>query len=355
MSPPRRAWYSSGTMNLTRKAPWIAAAAWIAAGCAGHPIPPTLSDPRAFASEPWKSPRERQHPLVGYALSVRDERWIDAKELAAALSKADFVFLGETHDNEDHHRLQARLLRGMLSEGRRPALALEMFDTGQAEVLARALASENVTAETLAEATGWKKSGWPDFALYRPIFEAALEARLALIAANLPRSVAREVVRKGLEPLPADVRALLAGAGEPSSTELAAWAKEMEENHCQELPKELLDGLVRAQRARDAQMALQVAASDRDGRGAVLITGDGHARSDRGVPAWLAGLRPGRVILSIALVEADPDRRWPRQYAEPFAAERFPFDYVIFTPRAEREDPCEQLRRHGREAAAKAR
>jgi uncharacterized iron-regulated protein len=242
----------------------------------------------------------------------------------------------------------------MLSDGRRPALAFEMLDTGQAEGLARALASANVTAEAVEEATSWKKSGWPDFTLYRPIFQAGLEARLELVAANLPRSVAREAVRKGLEPLPADVRSLLEGAGELSAPELAAWAKEMEENHCGELPRELLEGLVRAQRARDAQMALQLSAGDRDGRGAVLITGDGHARSDRGVPAWLARLRPGRVLLSVALLEADPERRWPRQYAEPFGAVRFPFDYVIFTPRAEREDPCEQLRRRSREAAVKA-
>ena len=143
----------------------------LAGGCAGRPVPPTARDPRAFGALEWKSPLEREHPLVGYALSTRDERWVDAAEIRAALAKAEFVFLGETHDNEDHHRLQAAFLEAALAGGKRPALAFEMLDTSQAGTLAAALAVTPVTPDAIAEATGWKKSGWPEFALYRPIFE----------------------------------------------------------------------------------------------------------------------------------------------------------------------------------------
>lgn len=319
----------------------------LAGGCAGRPVPPTARDPRAFGALEWRSPLEREHPLVGYALSTRDERWVDAAEIRAALAKAEYVFLGETHDNEDHHRLQAAFLEAALAGGKRPALAFEMLDTSQAEALAAALAVTPATPDAIAEATGWKKSGWPEFALYRPIFEIGLAARLELVAANLPRPVAREAVRKGVEALPADVRELLERAGEPAPEELRAWAKEMKENHCGEVPKELLPGLVRAQRARDVQMALRVAAAG-GGGGAVLVTGDGHARTDCGVPAWLERVAPGRRHVSIALVEADAELRWPRQFAEPYGGDRFPFDFVVFTPRAEREDPCEGLRRRNR-------
>ncbi|MGB8929688.1 MAG: ChaN family lipoprotein, partial [Anaeromyxobacteraceae bacterium] len=317
--------------------------------------PPTPADPRAFAAEAWRSPREREHPLVGYALSTRDERWVDAAELRAAVAKAELVVLGETHDNEDHHRLQAAFLVAALAGGRRPALAFEMFDTSQAEPLAAALAAPGVTPEAIAEATGWKKSGWPDFALYRPIFEAGLAASLEIVAANLPRPAAREAVRKGVEALPAEVRAWLQRAGDPTPEELRTYAEEMKESHCGEVPADLLPGLVLAQRARDVQMALRLGAAGGAGRGAVLITGDGHARTDRGVPAWLHRIAPGASQISIALVEADGDLRWPRQFAETYGAGPFPFDFVVFTPRAEREDPCEELRRHKREAGAKPR
>jgi uncharacterized iron-regulated protein len=281
---------------------------------------------------------------------VADERWVEAREIADALARAEFIFLGETHDNEDHHRLQALLLRAALAEGRRPALALEMLDTSQEGALAEALQAATPTADGIAEAVQWKKSGWPDFAIYRPIVEVALEAKLGLVAANLPRPIAREAVRKGLEPLPEEVRTWMQRAGEPSEGELATWAREMEENHCGEVPKELLVGLVRAQRARDVQMALRVAAAGA-ASGAVLVTGDGHARADRGVPRWLDRIVPGRRAVSVGIVEVDGD--WPRQYAAAYGTARFPFDYVIFTPRAEREDPCEGMKRRSREAREK--
>jgi len=341
-------------MNLTRFA-LVACGGLLSAGCAGRPIPPTPSDPRAFSGREWKSPLERANPLVGYALAPRDGRWVTAEEIDGALAKAEFVFLGETHDNLDHHLLQAAFLRATLAGERKPAVAFEMLDSTQAEPLARALASPPVTADAIAEATGWKRSGWPEFDAYRPIFDVALEAALPIVAANLPRSLVREVVRKGLAPLPEPVRGLLEGAAPPSPEELKTWAKEMEESHCMELDPELLDGLVLAQRARDAQMALQLSEAGAGGRGGVLITGGGHARSDRGAPIWLLRQRPGAKVLAIGLVEADPDLRWPRQYAEEYGAERFPFDYVVFTPRAEREDPCEQLRRRKHKAEAAKR
>jgi len=327
--------------------------ALVAAGCAGRPIPPTPTDPRAFAEEPWKSPLERNHRLVGYALSVRDERWVEAREIADALAQAEFVFLGETHDNEDHHRLQAALLRAALAGGRRPALAFEMLDTKQAAALAAATAGGEVTPEAIADAVGWGKSGWPAFAIYRPIFEVGLEAKLGLVAVNLPRSVAREAGMKGPSALPDEVREALERQGEPTSTEWRAWSLEMAENHCQEFPREQIEGMVRAQRARDAQMALRIAAAGGTS-GAVLITGDGHARADRGVPAWLDRLLPGRRSVSVGIIEVDAELRWPRKYAASYGEGRFPFDFVIFTPRAEREEPCAQLRRRNREAEKKA-
>jgi uncharacterized iron-regulated protein len=339
-----------GAMTTRRAA--ALSLALVAAGCAGRPIPPTPADPRAFAAEDWRSPLEREHRLVGYALSVRDERWVEAREIDAALAKAEFVYLGETHDNEDHHRLQAVLLRAALAEGRRPALAFEMIDTRQAAALAGASAAGEVTPDGIAEAVGWAKSGWPAFALYRPIFEAGLEAKLELIAANLPRPVAREAGMKGPAALPDDVRQALERQGEPTPSEWRAWSLEMAENHCQEFPREQIEGMVRAQRARDAQMALRIASAG-GSTGAVLITGDGHARADRGVPAWLDRILPGRRSVSVGIVEVDAERRWPREYAAIYG-ERFPFDYVIFTPRAEREEPCAQLRRRNREAEKKA-
>ncbi len=134
----------------------------LAAGCATRPLTPRASDPRPYGPD-WSSPLLRQHPLSGRILDVRGRRWIDQATLDAAQ------------------------------------------------------AAPGVTADGIAEAVEWSKGGWPEFTLYRPIFEAGLAARLRLVAANLPRPAAREVMKQGVGTLPDDTRAWLV-TGTPATT-----------------------------------------------------------------------------------------------------------------------------------------
>jgi uncharacterized iron-regulated protein len=66
--------------------------------------------------------------------------------------------------------------------------------------------------------------------------------------------------------------------------------------------------------------------------GGVLIAGNGHVRKDRGVPWYLAQLRPAARIVSIGLIEVEDDLD--------DAGDDLPYDYVWFTPRVDDADPC---------------
>ena len=121
--------------------------------------------------------------------------------------------------------------------------------------------------------------------------------------------------------------------------------KEMNESHCGELPAFMLDPLILAQRARDVQMAETVLAADR-GDGVVLVAGTGHVRTDWGIGALLARGAPDREVLSVAIVEAGEGLATPEDYAKELSVPAPPFHYMVFTPRAEREDQCEKLRQH---------
>jgi uncharacterized iron-regulated protein len=71
---------------------------------------------------------------------------------------------------------------------------------------------------------------------------------------------------------------------------------------------------------------------------ALLITGRGHVRKDRGVPLFLQ--RGGAsAVLSVAFVEVIDDKTRPNDY------DVSAFDFVVFTPRETDEDPCEQFKR----------
>jgi uncharacterized iron-regulated protein len=288
---------------------------------------------------PWRAAHGRDHTLTGRIWDVGAARFRDPGSLVTQLAGADFVLLGEQHDNPDHHRLQAWIVRALAAAGRRPAVAFEMLSTDQAPALGRHLAAAPTDAAGLGPAVDWSRGGWPDWQDYQPIAEAALAAGLPIVAASLPPATARALARGepgALDPALAARHALDGPA--PPAVE-AAMAAEIRESHCGQAPERLVPGMILAQRARDAHMGDVLAATG----GAVLIAGAGHVRTDRGVPAYLRTRRPGAAIASLAFVEVTADRPEPADYAARFGGS-LPFDYLWFTPRADETDPCERFR-----------
>jgi uncharacterized iron-regulated protein len=319
------------------------------AGCATSGSQ-AVSPQEAGPPRTWQSPLLHDHPLAGRIWDVSQGRWVDEPALRAELAKARFVLLGEQHDNPDHHLLQASLVQTLTGNGRHPALAFEMLGVEQQPLVDEALAREPGNPDAVAQAVDWAKSGWPDWALYRPIFAAGLGRGLSIVAANFPRAQGKALAMQGLPALPPELVTRL-GLDTPLPGETArALRAELFEAHCGYMPEEHLEPMMYVQRARDAQMAERLLASDK-GDGAMLITGSMHARTDRGVPARLATLSPGAQVRSVAFIEVLADKREPQDYTDRFGTRRLPFDYVWFTPAAQREDPCAKLRERMKKAA----
>jgi hypothetical protein len=102
----------------------------------------------------------------------------------------------------------------------------------------------------------------------------------------------------------------------------------------------MVTAMQQAQLRRDAAMAAAASAS----MPTVVVCGFGHARRDRGVPLHLAAARPGLRVLSVAFVEVAEGIGSPADYAAPLHADGLPFDFVVFTPRVDDEDPCTKFR-----------
>jgi len=291
----------------------------------------------------WKSPLGQNHPLTGRIWDVSSAQFIDRESLVKSLGRADFVLLGERHDNPDHHLLQAEVLRSLIAIGRRPAVGFEMLGLEDASAIANHLAAAPNDAAGLGRAVNWNQRGWPDWTIYQPIAEAALQAELRIVATNLPLTVARKMSRDGRAALgPQVIRELDLDRSLPESV-FASMAADIRDAHCGSAPEENLRAMVDVQRARDAQMAQSlIVASDRDG--AILVAGAGHVRIDYGIPVYLRQNAPDKRVISIAFVEVDKQKTQPQSYALPYTDGRLPFDYVWFTPRIDDEDPCEKFK-----------
>jgi uncharacterized iron-regulated protein len=291
---------------------------------------------------PFSTTLAAENPLVGKIWLPASGQFIGIDELVRRAQAADAVLLGESHDNPDHHALQAWMLRRVIEGGKRPLVAFEMFDFSQQTRMEQHLAANPLDAAGLGPAVAWEKSGWPAWDQYRPIAEAALNGRAPLAPANLARADLRPLIKGDIpdslshlgldKPLPADLR--------------AAMEREIERGHCGMMPAEMLPGMVRVQRARDAVMARALADGLAAQGSAVLIAGAGHTRSDRGVPTHLAELAPSKRSLALAFLEVRAGEEDPSAYGALFDSPNVPFDAVWFTPRAERQDQCEQLKKH---------
>ncbi len=296
---------------------------------------------------PWQAPLWRDHPLVGTLYDTRTGRNIDRATLEQRLRRADIAVLGEVHDNPDHHRIQGLLLRAF-AQGRNkpPAVVFEMIPTDMQQRLDSILQVEGVDADMVFDAVRWDSSGWPSRELYRPVMQAAVDIGAPIIAAGLPRDNVRKASREGLD--------ALLSASEQAALQLQPLSKEMMnalvadivKSHCDMIPEDVARRMSAAQRLRDALLADGVRRGISRQGSAVLITGNGHARKDRGAPLYLQrhGLPAPLVIWpteargkarTIADLLPGNARGKPAALA----------DVIIVTPRAAREDPCKGFER----------
>lgn len=243
---------------------------------------------------------------------------------------ADIVILGEVHDNPQHHEIQAQVA-GILQPA---ALVFEMIpQKHEAEV--NRLREEGGTRAELAETLDWENSGWPDFAFYAGILEAAPEAQI--VGGEQPIENVRNAMTEGAAQVfgpEASTYGLDAPLGEQAQD---AREQRHYEAHCEAVPKEMLPGLVEAQRFRDAGLAdaaLRARAAT-DGGLVVVITGNGHANLDSGIPEALRFAAPDLTVVTLGQLEAEPESNTSPPYD---------FHHVSAPPPPDRSDPCAEFK-----------
>lgn len=255
-------------------------------------------------------------PFLAFLASPALAEEITAEDIAI-LPSADVVFLGELHDNPWHHEIQAKAVSALNPS----AVVFEMLTPDKPARITAELLKDQAALE---DALDWEESGWPDFAMYYPIMQAAGDA--AIYGAQVPRDAVRAAIMGG------DVVAAFGAGADQFGLTKPLGAEEQAEReeeqfaaHCDALPREMLPGMVLGQRLRDATLAREITrALDETGGPVVVITGNGHARKDWGAPRLLDH---GITQHSIAQFELQPE-------------DHRPFDYWIITPEAVREDPC---------------
>ncbi len=312
----------------------------------------------------WVSEVAREHPLVGKIWSRQKGGLVSAQELGMAMAKARFVLLGEVHDNADHHLWQAWGIRNIsklrgarIVEGapQIDIVAMEMLKADQIPALDKFYGRDKEVPrprgpKAFRRMTKWDKSGWPDFAIYQPIVEAALSEQIVIVPASPTWEENKAVSRKGLASLEdADALALMKPFPEG---EADALKKEIEAGHCGLMPKASIQPMTIVQRFRDAIMA-DALLNVSSGKGGILVAGNGHVRRDRAVPWYLIarGVKPENIV-SVIHREVSADANDVKSYLPRDSDGTPAADFIVFTPAHKREDMCEKMRAHMQKKAA---
>lgn len=313
-------------MERLKRAAALMTALVVAAGCARGP-----------------ALEHGDHPLAGRTWEVESGRFLERGELLERLQSVDAVVLGEQHTNPRHHEVQADLLGGLVAGGRSPAVAFEMLDRRHQEAVERVREAHPGDVDALASAVDWNASGWPAWEIYRPVFQVAYRADLPILAANLDRAEVRELARKGWDALAPETAQAVGGPPELPAAQSEAMAETLKTSHCGLLPESMLPGMLRVQQARNALLARALAEGVAKAGSAVLITGNGHARTDRGAPWAMQAMEPELSSAAVAILEVQPELDAPESYA--LGSAGLPFQFVHFTAALPATDPCAELRK----------
>lgn len=239
-------------------------------------------------------------------------------DVPTAANRADVVIIGEFHDNPDHHARQFDLL-GTIDP---KAVVYEMLTPAEAADLSNIERSGDAMTKAVA---GFHWSNIADYA-------EVLAASPVIVGAAMPRDAVRAAFEDGAAKVfGADASRF--GLTDALPEDMLVARKQMQfEAHCEAMPLSMMGGMVEAQRLRDASFARTVLeAFDAHGGPVVLITGNGHARRDWGVPAALAQAQPDLIIFSIGQGEGG-------------AALQGAYDSVFDSTPAKRGDPCAAFR-----------
>ena len=121
-------------------------------------------------------------------------------QLLDSLDTTRVIFLGEVHDQIEHHQIQVRVLQGLMEKGENVVVAMEMFERSQQPILDR-WSQGLLTEEAFLKETQWETTWGTDYQLYKGILDEVKNRHLKLLGLNVQRDLVRKVAQNGIEKL----------------------------------------------------------------------------------------------------------------------------------------------------------
>ena len=303
----------------------------------------------------------RNDPLVGRIYDTEEGKELSAEQFLDRAESADVLYLGEKHDNSEHHARQLEILQDLVDRGLTPAIGFEFFDVSETGYLKQyvegtqsslmiAKAKSAISEEQwLRRRLGWQDTNDEYWGFYFRLLELAKVYQLEVFGADLPSSIKSRLSRVGLKGLNSVEFSLLT----PTELEDEAYQKLMHEvfrqAHCGWGEEGLLKRLYQTWVARNDRMATSIVqiAKENKSRPIVVILGKGHVQHSQGVFERVAHLNPELRQINLGFTEISRAPNPLSYYVKPeiVAGKEFPPSHQLiwFSQRQDFGDPCDGL------------
>jgi len=258
-----------------------------------------------------------------YKVFTADGKKSDYEDIIKEISKSDFVFFGELHDNPIAHWLELELTKNLYTaKAKNLVLAAEMFETDN-----QILIDEYFTGIIKETSFETEVRKWSNYSTdYKPLLNFAKVNGLKFIAANIPRRYASVVASGGFEAL------------EKVSDEGKKFIAPLPVEYDPELPcyKDMLSmsggpmghanaNLPKAQAIKDATMANSILKNWQKGQTVIHYNGSYHSDRHLGIIWYLKKHNPDAKVTTITTVLQDEINKMSDEY-------KGTADFVIVVP-----------------------
>ena len=258
-----------------------------------------------------------------YKVFTADGKKSDYEDIIKEISKSDFVFFGELHDNPIAHWLELELTKNLYTaKAKNLVLAAEMFETDN-----QILIDEYFTGIIKETSFETEVRKWSNYSTdYKPLLNFAKVNGLKFIAANIPRRYASVVASGGFEAL------------EKVSDEGKKFRAPLPVEYDPELPcyKDMLSmsggpmghanaNLPKAQAIKDATMANSILKNWQKGQTVIHYNGSYHSDRHLGIIWYLKKHNPDAKVTTITTVLQDEINKMSDEY-------KGTADFVIVVP-----------------------
>jgi uncharacterized iron-regulated protein len=258
-----------------------------------------------------------------YKVFTGEGKKADYNDIISEISKSDFVFFGELHDNPIAHWLELEVTKSLFAaKAKDLILAAEMFETDNQLLIDEYFSGIIKEASFESEVRKWNNYSTD----YKPLLDFAKEKGLKFVASNIPRRYASVVSTGGFEAL------------EKVSSEGKEYIAPLPVEYDPELPcyKDMLSmgggamghasaNLPKAQAIKDATMANSILKYWQKGQTVIHYNGSYHSDRYMGIIWYLKKYNPDAKAATITTVLQDDINKMSDEY-------KGTADFIIIIP-----------------------